>query len=321
MDIKQLRYFVTASECLNYAHTAAAHYTTKRSITYAIRSLEEEFHRKLFVVEGNRPRLTVEGERFAKKAKRVVNEFDRLIRDFSTVSDDYQSQMRVRVDSCLLPCQNLLDGAVVGAGIMLQAFVEESDPESCIRGLYDMRADLAFARYDRLGFEGLGIACFGRYRLGVLLGATHSLARRERLSIFDLGSCRLVVSRGHRYRYAALLSECRSKGVELRELSCVDEASLVLGLIDRRDAVALVAMEGEGLPAAYGRYRAVPLDGDRERYLYDCLAYRDDMAQVGGTRSFLRNYVMGNRLSDIGLSRVDPLIAALRGYASQVDPQ
>ena len=127
MDIKQLRYFVTASECLNYAHAAAIHYTTRHSITHAIKSLEEEFRRKLFVIEGNRPRLTPEGELFAKKAKRVVSEFDQMIRDFSVAADDYRNQTRVSIDSCLLPRGAKARGPL-DDDIASRAFIEDSDP-------------------------------------------------------------------------------------------------------------------------------------------------------------------------------------------------
>lgn len=313
MDIKQLRYFVTASECLNYAHTAAVHYTTRHAITYAIRSLEEEFHRKLFVLNGNWPQLTAEGELFAKKAKRVVSEFDRLTRDFSVSADGCDSQMRVIVDARILPSSSLLGAGDDGMDVIFRSFVEESDPEGCLRGLYDMRFDLAFGRYDRLSFEGLAAICFGRQPLGVLVGAAHPLSARERLAVPDLAACRLVTARGHRYRHAALLSECRARGVELRELSCVDDPSLVLGMVSRRGAAALVAMGEDGAAAAYGAYRVIPLEEDgRQRCLYDCLVYRDDQAQARSVRSFLKGYVMGGRLDVLGLSKVDPLVAALR---------
>ncbi|MCI2242888.1 LysR family transcriptional regulator [Adlercreutzia faecimuris] len=313
MDIKQLRYFVTASECLNYAHAAAIHYTTRHSITHAIKSLEEEFRRKLFVIEGNRPRLTPEGELFAKKAKRVVSEFDQMIRDFSVAADDYRNQTRVSIDSCLLPRGAKARGPL-DDDIASRAFIEESDPEGCLRGLYDMRFDLAFARCDRLSFEGLGTACFGRRPLGVLVASAHPLGGRDRLSLADLGSCSLVVSRGHCYRHASLLSACRSRGIGPRVLSCVDDPSLTLSLVSRRRAAALVAMEGEDA-ASYGPYRVIPLGESGEYCLYDCLVYRDDQAQARSIRSFIRGYVMDGRLDAIGLAVVDPLIAELRGRA------
>lgn len=49
MELKQLEYFVTASECKSFGKAARKLYTSQPNVSKVIKSLEQELGRELFV--------------------------------------------------------------------------------------------------------------------------------------------------------------------------------------------------------------------------------------------------------------------------------
>ena len=51
MTINQLKYFVTAANCLNFTEAGKTHFISQTAITQHIQSLEEQLGVKLFIRE------------------------------------------------------------------------------------------------------------------------------------------------------------------------------------------------------------------------------------------------------------------------------
>ncbi len=73
MTIEQLRYFVTAAECLNFSEAARRLYVAQPTLSYGISSLESQLHVKLFHRDSRNISLTASGEAFLETIGDVVD--------------------------------------------------------------------------------------------------------------------------------------------------------------------------------------------------------------------------------------------------------
>lgn len=72
MTTNQLKYFITAAECLNFTEAGKQHYISQTAITQHIQSLEEQLGVKLFVREKRRVELTPAGKVFLGEARAIL---------------------------------------------------------------------------------------------------------------------------------------------------------------------------------------------------------------------------------------------------------
>lgn len=72
MTINQLKYFVTAANCLNFTEAGKIHYISQTAITQHIQSLEEQLGVKLFTREKRKVFLTPAGKVFLEEARAIL---------------------------------------------------------------------------------------------------------------------------------------------------------------------------------------------------------------------------------------------------------
>ena len=76
MDIRQLKYFVSIAQILNFTQAAKTHYITQPAISHQITELENEVGTKLFVRSKQRVVLTAAGEAFLSYAINILDTAD-----------------------------------------------------------------------------------------------------------------------------------------------------------------------------------------------------------------------------------------------------
>ena len=64
MTTNQLKYFITAAECLNFTEAAKQHYISQTAITQHMQALEEDLEVKLFDRQKRKVSLTPAGQVF-----------------------------------------------------------------------------------------------------------------------------------------------------------------------------------------------------------------------------------------------------------------
>ena len=72
MTTNQLKYFITAAECLNFTEAGKIHYISQTAITQHIQALEEQLGVQLFVRNKRRVSLTPAGEVFLSEARLIL---------------------------------------------------------------------------------------------------------------------------------------------------------------------------------------------------------------------------------------------------------
>lgn len=73
MNIKQLEYFVSAAETLNFTKTGEQFFISQTAISLQIKALEEELETQLFERKNHRVSITYAGRMFLEDAKAILN--------------------------------------------------------------------------------------------------------------------------------------------------------------------------------------------------------------------------------------------------------
>lgn len=102
MEIRQLKYFVSAAGHLNFTKAAEECHIVQSAMTQQIAALEEELDVKLFERRYKDMRLTREGEVFYWEAQRLLEGMDRAVEDVRSVSAGYDRLLRLGCHGNLL---------------------------------------------------------------------------------------------------------------------------------------------------------------------------------------------------------------------------
>lgn len=102
MEIRNLRYFVSAARNLNFTKAAEECYIVQSAMTQQIAALEGELGVKLFERKHKDMRLTREGEVFFREAQRLLEGIDRAVENVQSISAGYNWLLRLGYHGNLL---------------------------------------------------------------------------------------------------------------------------------------------------------------------------------------------------------------------------
>lgn len=95
MELRQLRYFVSAAAHLNFTKAAKECYIVQSSMTEQIANLESELEVKLFDRQSKGLALTEAGRFFLPKAKAILGEAEKAGEEMASFRAGYRSLLRV----------------------------------------------------------------------------------------------------------------------------------------------------------------------------------------------------------------------------------
>ena len=95
MDLKQLKYFVSIAQTLNFTQSAKDLYITQPAISRAITELERELGAKLFTRDSHRVALTQAGEAYYKHAVAILDEAVSGEEVVQTIAQGKQGVLRI----------------------------------------------------------------------------------------------------------------------------------------------------------------------------------------------------------------------------------
>ncbi len=97
MEIRQLYYVLETAKYKSFTKAAEALFTTQPNISKQIGLLEEELNTKLFFRSHHSVILTRDGERFCMHAKKVIDDIDALLMDFSNGQTEQKARLTIGV--------------------------------------------------------------------------------------------------------------------------------------------------------------------------------------------------------------------------------
>lgn len=255
MDIRQLRYLVALSEERNFTRAAERELIAQPALSQQIRRLEDELGLALVERTTRRVAMTDAGELLVGRARRILAEVDAANAEMQALSGIHAGRMTVGAMHTMGPIDLSLALAIFHQrhpGVELT--VREQSSEELAEMLRIDELDVAFLSVtERIESHGLGLVQLVSEELVVILPHGHSLARRPRLRMADLGDEHFIAYRpGARLR-ELLVSAGRDAGFEPRVTLESNESQRIRQLVGRGLGVAILPRsdaEGPGADVA-----------------------------------------------------------------------
>jgi DNA-binding transcriptional LysR family regulator len=95
MEFRQLQYFISIAEYLNFRRAAEHHYVAQPALSRSIANLEIELGVKLFERNQHMVKLTKPGELFLKEAKRIIDISNDAILKARQLNTDYLGNLNI----------------------------------------------------------------------------------------------------------------------------------------------------------------------------------------------------------------------------------
>jgi DNA-binding transcriptional LysR family regulator len=95
MNLKQLEYFISVAEFLNFTKAAERHYIAQTAISHQIIALEKELELPLFYRNKRTVQLTSAGEVFYKEVKQIVGNLDQAVANAQRANSKYQGSLKI----------------------------------------------------------------------------------------------------------------------------------------------------------------------------------------------------------------------------------
>jgi DNA-binding transcriptional LysR family regulator len=253
MELRHLRYFVTAAEELNFTRAAARLHVSQPPLSRQIQDLEREIGAMLFDRSNNKLQLTHAGKAFLESAKQILAHTVSAARLAKAVSQQKHGQLTLGI---LSPLGGLFLPPALRA--LRQRFplvdvtILEMVPRKQIEALLDNGIDVGFVpRSEAQGATEL--SCEMIADVGVLVGLPpqHPLATSRRIPFQKLAKEPFVVFK----RSSAPATHdwirdlCRANGFEPKIAKQCDQAQAILDSIAAGIGVSI-------LPEFFGRYQS-----------------------------------------------------------------
>lgn len=265
MDLRQLRYFVTVAEELNFSRAALRLHMSQPPLSHQIKALEDELGVVLLERNRREVKLTPAGRTFLADSRALLDQAQVATRRARQSGIGQAGSLRVGMAPSAIDC--VLPSFMTGMRKhlpLVQVILVDMSSEEQVRSLAQDRMDLGFvhALVVAKTLERKPISAQG---LAVVLPQDHRLAQRLDVDLRDLAEEPMVsFSREHRSAlFDSLVAACMNAGFSPRLVHVARHPLSMFQMVRQGLGICIVpesfaAMAGEGLsvlrlPAAAGR--------------------------------------------------------------------
>ena len=246
MDIRQLRYYIAVVEEGNISSAARSLHVSQPPLSSSMQSLEEELGVRLFDRGPRKIVLTDAGKALYGRAQVLVNMFDSVREEISSLGEGSRGTLRIGMVSSL--SRDMVSG-------WLRAFskrfpqiaieITESNTYSLVEMLHARTLDMAVIRTP-FNDEGLEVREIKSEELCIALDHMSSLSPNEILSSYPL-----IVYR----RWENILQNFfKAKGIRSRIVLKCDTAGTALSMARKAIGAAIVPMSALDGPETDGLF-------------------------------------------------------------------
>ncbi len=195
MEIRTLRYFLAVAREENMTRAAELLHVTQPTLSKALRALETELGKKLFLRHSFSISLTEEGILLRDRAEDLISMADKIQRDFLTLDDVTGGELAFGLAESyqiryLARALRLLKERCPGLRYRITSGDTEQVTEKLDRGLLDF--GVVCSRPDPSKYRSLAFPEADRF--GLILPRSHPLAEKTALSAGDLAGLPLFCS-------------------------------------------------------------------------------------------------------------------------------
>ncbi len=289
MTTTQALYVLEVAACRSMSQAAQRLYVSQSAISQQIQKLEQELGCALFTRTVNGPRLTAAGEDFCRRARPVMDAWQKLCRDVQASNPTAKKQLRIGLGSRVY--SNSLFEDIVRyfdrqPEIEVSFFTEAG--MDFLTALRQQQVDLVLDRLPTEDYldrqsEYTSIPLV-RERQCVLMSRRAPLAARERLSLRELEGATVISGLENSAEDRQLKELCSRHGFTPQRIYRSDSIETNMSLV--RSGVGVVLG-----PQSFSRYynvAAVPLEPDTEASLrFVCLRNLLQRREIRQMRDYL----------------------------------
>ncbi|MFC9553104.1 LysR family transcriptional regulator [Rhodococcus sp. NPDC056960] len=286
MELRQLRYFVTVAEEMNFRRAAERLHIAQPALSQQISKFEKELRTTLFERTTRRVELTDAGRVLLDEGRRVLAEADHALAAVEQVAHGEVGLLRIGfVSSAALRIVPATVLALQKEWPGVQVELSESTTDRQLSAIADGILDIGLVReVDRA--DGIVVRPLTREPLLVAMHSSHPFADRASVRLVELRDERfLTFPRGQVSRlYDHIAALCHHAGFRLEAAQEALQFPTLLGLVAANTGVTIVPASLRALHLPDLRYVAL---SDPQAASTVSVAYRADRQQLPAIRHFL----------------------------------
>lgn len=214
MTIKKIYYFCEICKDLNLSHTAKRLYVTQQSLSYVIRTLEQDLKCALFHRTANGLRLTEQGTYFFDRCTHILEELDETCATLRQVSQSSQNNLRISLDACVY---NMMMHILPNRCGDYNVEYNYQSVEACLEQVQVGKFDGAILPQNYKSSD-LQFTLLWRDPACVILSKQHPLAQCSSISISQVSHEQLLVPQVYQSIYPPLLQTCADLGANFQHI-------------------------------------------------------------------------------------------------------
>lgn len=194
IDFRHLRYFIAAAEQGSFRRAGVFLGVEGSAVSRRIRDLEDELGASLFQRHSSGISLTLAGQRFLHRARKVLQEINDGARDVSALGRSEDGKIKVGIFSSLASgfLSDLFQAYDQNHGEVRIDFVE-GEPAEHVAAVRHLQLDVAFVTGAQ-AWAGCDTEQLWAERVFVVLPSTHALARKRAIDWQTLSDEPFIVS-------------------------------------------------------------------------------------------------------------------------------
>ena len=257
MELRQLKYFVTIAETLNFSEAAKAVYISQGTLSQQIKQLEQELGTQLLIRNSHTVTLTEAGETLLPYARMTLRDAEMCMDRMRDLKEMLSGTLNIGVTYSFSPIlsESLCDFVKQYPKVKLNIFYKPMEEQ--MEMLRHRDVDFVLAYKPSAPMEGVESHVLFQSNLSVIVDENHTLAGKKSVTIEELSKYDLALpSKGLQARNAfeqAMHDDLSGMKIHLE----LNDANMLLKLVGSGHFVTVLAEA-----SIYNRpgLRAVPLD-------------------------------------------------------------
>lgn len=186
MELRQLRYFIKASETLNFSEAAKASFVSQSALSQQIKQLEEELGVILFQRNSHDVSLTDEGQQLLPFARETVSSADNCIVQMNELKNVFTGTLHIGVTYSFSPIltETMLEFSRLYPKVRLNVVYKTMD--ELMTMLQHRELDFVLAYKPHRKYHKIASKVLFRNTLSVVTKNDHPLTRLQSITIDDL---------------------------------------------------------------------------------------------------------------------------------------
>lgn len=193
MELRQLKYFVSAAETMSFSEASRRCFITQSAISQQIKALEEELGLVLFVRSASSLRLTADGQELLVMAQSILREVDDVSEHFKTVHRMLGGQLNVGIGSFIEPYIRKATAKMIEQYPKVRLNLIYAQAHILNKLLLNHEIDIAFTMNTAYQDEAIESEPAIPFHLSAVMRRNHPLAKLEKVTIDDVLKQRVIM--------------------------------------------------------------------------------------------------------------------------------